>query len=106
MKLRTCNHQWDEPKEKGTYCYICGIPYWAYEWIEELKAKLEQQAKDAELGRAAVKAIKNDLVDRDRLSAVCQDEKEFTRGCKSEDYVCSWYEFCRLRAEGEGGVND
>lgn len=48
---RTCEHHWDEPDTKSTYCVTCGIPYWAYEWIKQLKDQLEQQAKDAELGR-------------------------------------------------------
>lgn len=82
------------------------------EYMFKLADFIEQQAKDAELGRAAVECI--DKVDR-RLdpstnrTLPCGYNSPIRRDWFSEGKFhpkecppCEWYKFCKLRAEGVG----
>ena len=38
--MSECKHEWDDDNAVDAYCTKCGLPYWAYEDIQDLRAKL------------------------------------------------------------------
>lgn len=57
---------------------------------------IESLSRDAELGRAAIKAV--DMVDTDLSNQLCSEPVfDNNRSCQS----CAWQDFCRLRAGEE-----
>lgn len=75
-----------------------------YDFTEEIADFIQQQVKDADIGRAAMRALELDStslgVSIDDVDGLCYpqpDANAVDDQCNEPN--CPWFEFCRLRAE-------